>query len=79
MKCAGNADLIIYVADATRNLDDNDKKILDFVKGRHVIVLLNKTDVENVLSVEQMRAHTDFLFLQYPQGSRPESVSFQIQ
>ena len=60
MKCAGNADLIIYVADATRNLDDNDKKILDFVKGRHVIVLLNKTDVENVLSVEQMREHTDF-------------------
>ena len=60
MKCAVNADLIIYVADATRNLDDNDKKILDFVKGRHVIVLLNKTDVENVLSVEQMREHTDF-------------------
>ena len=56
---ADKADLIIYVADATKQLDENDRKILDMVKNRHVIVLLNKSDMENILTVDKMKEYID--------------------
>ena len=46
MKAAEDADLIIYVVDGSRALDENDKEIMEFIKGRRAIVLLNKTDLE---------------------------------
>lgn len=56
---AKNADLIIYVADVTKKLDDNDRKILEMIKDRRVIVLLNKSDMESVLTKEQIREHIE--------------------
>lgn len=56
---AQNADLIIYVVDATKHLDNNDTKILEMVKERNVIVLLNKSDIENVITKEQMSEYID--------------------
>lgn len=56
---ADKADLIIYVADATKQLDENDRKILDMVKNRNVIVLLNKSDMENILTVDKMKEYID--------------------
>ena len=48
-KIADEADLILYVVDGSRELDENDRQILDLIRGRKVIVLLNKTDLEPVL------------------------------
>ena len=45
MQAAGEADLIIYVADGSRPLDDEDKRIIDFIRNRKAIVLMNKTDL----------------------------------
>lgn len=42
---AKEADLIIYVADSSLPLDNNDEEILDFIKDKQSIVLLNKTDL----------------------------------
>ena len=48
LKHAKDADLILYVADASAGLDDNDRNILEAVKGKEVIALLNKTDRDDV-------------------------------
>ena len=41
------ADLIILVLDASRELDDEDKDIIEAVKDKNTIVLLNKSDLKN--------------------------------
>ena len=43
---AKSADLVIYVVDASRSLDENDQKILNLVLDKKAIILLNKTDLE---------------------------------
>lgn len=53
-----SADLILFVVDASTNLDNNDLKILNLIKDRQVIVLLNKYDVENIVTVEDMKKET---------------------
>ena len=49
------ADLIIYVVDASASLDRNDKEILELLQGHKVLVLLNKTDLLQVISEEDFR------------------------
>lgn len=49
---ADDADLIIYVADASRKLDDNDKKIIEMIQDKKTIILLNKSDLHTVLDKE---------------------------
>lgn len=41
-----NADLIIYVADSSVDIDDNDKDIINSLTDKKVIVLLNKADLD---------------------------------
>ena len=53
-KIAENADLIIYIVDTSRKLDDNDREIIEFIKNRKSIILLNKTDLENNLCEEDI-------------------------
>ena len=52
---AQNADLIIYVADASKTLDENDEKIIELIKEKRTIILLNKSDLETMITAEQMR------------------------
>ncbi len=49
-----DADLIIYVADSSRNLDENDEKILDMIYDKKKIILLNKSDLETVVTREMI-------------------------
>lgn len=53
-KYAGDADLILYVADASVSLDENDREIVSLIKDKNVIVLLNKSDLENRVTAESM-------------------------
>lgn len=55
MDAAADADLIIYVVDGSRSLDENDYQIMDFIKGRKAVVLLNKSDLEPVISQEEIQ------------------------
>ena len=50
-----NADLIIYVVDASRPLDSNDSDIMSLLDGRKVIILLNKSDLTTVITKEKMQ------------------------
>ncbi|GAA4654916.1 tRNA uridine-5-carboxymethylaminomethyl(34) synthesis GTPase MnmE [Anaerocolumna aminovalerica] len=58
MKSAEDADLIIYVMDASTNLDGNDHLIIDFIKNRKAIILLNKTDLNMVIDPKEMETLT---------------------
>lgn len=49
-KYAGDADLIVYVVDASCALDENDDEIMELIADKKVIVLLNKTDLEQVVN-----------------------------
>ena len=45
-----DADLILFVIDSSRELDDNDIKIIEMTENKKIIILLNKTDKEMVVS-----------------------------
>lgn len=45
MQAAKDADLIIFVADGSRPLDESDREILGFIRDKKSIVLMNKTDL----------------------------------
>ena len=53
-KYALDADLIIYVVDASVALDESDYDIMDMISNKKVIILLNKTDLESVVTEEIM-------------------------
>ena len=56
---AKNADLILYVVDASVPLDENDGQIMELLKGRKTILLPNKSDLETVISKEELTARID--------------------
>lgn len=45
-KYAKEADLILYVVDTSVELDDNDREIMDMIKEKKTLFLLNKSDLE---------------------------------
>ena len=45
-KIANDADLIIAIFDSSKELTDEDIEILDIIKGKKVIIVLNKMDLE---------------------------------
>lgn len=52
-----NADLILYVVDASRPLDENDIAIMEKIKDLKVIVLLNKTDLDLVVDADEIHKY----------------------
>lgn len=54
-----DADLIIFVVDASRNLDENDFEIMEMISDKQVIVLLNKSDLETKVTKEMIKEHLD--------------------
>ena len=57
-KQAEDADLILYVADSSRPLNESDEEILSLLEGKKSLVLLNKSDLEPVVTPEIMRERT---------------------
>lgn len=59
---AKNADLILYVADASVSLDDNDRDIIGMLKeqDKKAIILLNKTDLKMVVTEEELVSSLSF-------------------
>lgn len=54
MEAARDADLIIYVVDGSRELDENDLQIMELIRERKAVVLLNKSDLEPVVSLDEI-------------------------
>lgn len=53
------ADLVIMVLDSSRKLDCEDIEILENLKNKKSIVLLNKTDLENKIEIDKVKEYID--------------------
>lgn len=51
-----SARLVIAVFDASSQLNDEDKKLLEDIKDRQAIIVLNKTDLKSKLSAEDFKS-----------------------
>lgn len=47
-KISEDADLILYVIDSSEALDENDEAIMRLIRGKKTIILLNKSDLQEV-------------------------------
>lgn len=55
----GEADLILYVVDSSTKLDENDYDILNIIKDRKTVILLNKSDLDTVTDADDIARITD--------------------
>lgn len=53
-KYASGADLVIYVVDASVELDESDKEIISLIGDKNAIILLNKTDLSTVVDEDKL-------------------------
>lgn len=58
LESAKDADLILYVVDSSLPLDENDQEIIELLKDRKAIVILNKADLAQVVTEEELRQRT---------------------
>ena len=72
---AQTADLIIYVADASRPLDENDEQIIDLIYGKKAIILLNKSDLDIVITKEKLQNYLNMRYKEYENaGNYAENI-----
>ena len=53
-KISADADLILYVVDSSLPLDENDRDIMRMIRDKNTIVLLNKSDLEEVVCEDEI-------------------------
>ena len=59
LETSDDADLIIFVVDSSVELDENDKKILGHIKDKKAIIVLNKSDLDTVVTEEIIKSYVD--------------------
>ncbi len=62
-ECINNADLILYVVDGSLPLDENDNEILKMIQGKKTIILINKMDLDMIITKEEVVEHDSALEL----------------
>ena len=53
-KISADADLILYVVDSSLPLDENDRNIMRMIQDKNTIILLNKSDLEEVVCEDEI-------------------------
>lgn len=54
-KYAVDADLVIYVVDSSVPFDESDEEIISLIHGKKAIILLNKTDLKQIVDEDILR------------------------
>lgn len=49
-----DADLLLYIIDSSSPLDENDEEIMKMTTGKKMIVLMNKSDLEPIIDIEEV-------------------------
>ena len=57
---AEKADLILYVVDGTKEMDEADEEIWPILENKKVIILLNKSDLDNMITKEALEEKFNF-------------------
>ncbi len=56
---AKNSDLVLFVLDGSQSLDDDDIKILEFVKDKNLIIIINKIDLTENTDFDKVYNYAD--------------------
>lgn len=54
MEAMNQADLILFIVDSSVPLDKNDFQIMELIKEKQVIILQNKSDLQNIITKEDI-------------------------
>ncbi len=71
------ADLVIFIVDASANLDKEDREIIKYLNDKKVIVLLNKSDKKQVISEADIKKEVpncDVVETSFAQGKKPKGL-----
>ncbi len=77
-KFAADADLIIYVVDASVPLDENDEEIIPMIQEKNTIILLNKSDLECIVEEESLLARVRRKNVRVIRTSTKENIGIDI-
>ena len=55
--CANSADIVLIVFDGSKNLSDEEKNLINFVKDNKVIAVVNKIDLDKNLSYDYIKKY----------------------
>lgn len=73
------ADLVVFMLDVSRELDDEDKEIIDYIKEKKYVVLLNKVDLDKKLNVESLSGLSNFIEISAKTGFGIDSLKEKIK
>ena len=60
---ASRADLVIYVIDSSTELDESDFQIMELLQNKKALILLNKTDLDSKVSLEDIKSRLDKIII----------------
>lgn len=73
------ADLVIFVLDSSRVLDDEDREIISRLDGKKYIVLLNKVDLEPKINEEELSGLDNVIKISTKSGFGLEDLKLKIK
>ncbi len=74
---AQDADLVIYVVDGSTPLDENDREIMEMIRDKKAIVLLNKIDLNLITTKEMLEKMTSHPVLEISAASHQGLDEFE--
>ena len=78
---AKEGDLIIYVVDGSRELDDNDREIIKLINGKQAIILVNKSDMDTVINIDELKkdSNRDVILFSAKNGEGMDQLEEEIR
>lgn len=78
---AKEGDLIIYVVDGSRELDDNDREIIKLINEKQAIILVNKSDMDTVINIEELKkdSNRDVILFSAKNGEGMDQLEEEIR
>ena len=73
------ADLVIFVLDSSRVLDDEDREIIERLKDKKYIVLLNKVDLESKIDEKEIKDLDNIIRISAKSGFGLEDLKSRIK
>lgn len=78
---AKEGDLIIYVVDGSRELDDNDREIIKLINDKQAIILVNKSDMDTVINIDVLKkdSNRDVILFSAKNGEGMDQLEEEIR
>ena len=78
---AKEGDLIIYVVDGSRELDDNDREIIKLINDKQAIILVNKSDMDTVINIDELKkdSNRDVILFSAKNGEGMDHLEEEIR